>query len=71
MILFFFTLSPWKQTVHNLKPRFVALHFQEVGGKDYMVNMGHAEHFFWYGNQTKIGPNFPPTIQPDVNDEML
>ncbi|XP_046871991.1 inositol polyphosphate-5-phosphatase A [Hypomesus transpacificus] len=34
-------------TVHNLKPRFVALHFQEVGGKDYMVNMGHAEHFFW------------------------
>ncbi|XP_016105800.1 type I inositol 1,4,5-trisphosphate 5-phosphatase-like isoform X4 [Sinocyclocheilus grahami] len=29
------------------KPRFVALHFQEVGGKDYMVNMGHADNFFW------------------------
>ncbi|KAG9354796.1 hypothetical protein AGOR_G00054100 [Albula goreensis] len=34
-------------TVHTYKPRFVALHFQEVGGKDYMVNMGHAENFFW------------------------
>lgn len=34
-------------TVHMYKPRFVALHFQEVGGKDYMVNMGHAENFFW------------------------
>ncbi|XP_076010370.1 inositol polyphosphate-5-phosphatase A [Genypterus blacodes] len=33
-------------TVHNHKPRFIALHFQEVGGKDYMVNMGHAERFF-------------------------
>ncbi|XP_030636659.1 inositol polyphosphate-5-phosphatase A [Chanos chanos] len=33
-------------TVHTYKPRFVALHFQEVGGKDYMVNMGHAENFF-------------------------
>ncbi|XP_016409039.1 type I inositol 1,4,5-trisphosphate 5-phosphatase-like isoform X1 [Sinocyclocheilus rhinocerous] len=33
--------------VHMHKPRFVALHFQEVGGKDYMVNMGHAENFFW------------------------
>ncbi|KAL0979418.1 hypothetical protein UPYG_G00184820 [Umbra pygmaea] len=28
------------------KPRFIALHFQEVGGKDYMDNMGHAENFF-------------------------
>ncbi|XP_051525338.1 inositol polyphosphate-5-phosphatase A-like isoform X1 [Myxocyprinus asiaticus] len=34
-------------TVHRYKPCFVALHFQEVGGKDYMVNMGHAENFFW------------------------
>lgn len=34
-------------TVHNHKPRFVALHLQEVGGKDYMVNMDHTEHFFW------------------------
>ncbi|KAI3372416.1 hypothetical protein L3Q82_022906 [Scortum barcoo] len=35
------------QTIHCHKPQFVALHFQEVGGKDYMVNMGHAESFFW------------------------
>ncbi|XP_029915878.1 inositol polyphosphate-5-phosphatase A isoform X1 [Myripristis murdjan] len=34
------------KTVHNYKPQFMALHFQEVGGKDYMVNMGHAENFF-------------------------
>uniref|UniRef100_A0AAY5KXK8 inositol-polyphosphate 5-phosphatase n=1 Tax=Esox lucius TaxID=8010 RepID=A0AAY5KXK8_ESOLU len=34
-------------TVRIHKPRFVALHFQEVGGKDYMDNMGHAENFFW------------------------
>ncbi|KAF7647048.1 hypothetical protein LDENG_00178490 [Lucifuga dentata] len=34
------------KTVHNHKPQFIALHFQEVGGKDYMVNMGHAENFF-------------------------
>ncbi|XP_036434461.1 inositol polyphosphate-5-phosphatase A isoform X2 [Colossoma macropomum] len=33
-------------TVHTYKPRFVALHFQEVGGKDYTVNMAHAESFF-------------------------
>ncbi|KAM8887516.1 inositol polyphosphate-5-phosphatase A isoform 2-T2 [Spinachia spinachia] len=33
-------------TVHNHNPQFIALHFQEVGGKDYMVNMGHAENFF-------------------------
>ncbi|XP_070690464.1 inositol polyphosphate-5-phosphatase A [Pempheris klunzingeri] len=35
------------KTIHSHKPQFVALHFQEVGGKDYMVNMGHAESFFW------------------------
>ncbi|CAM4714618.1 unnamed protein product [Leuciscus chuanchicus] len=34
-------------TVRMYKPRFIALHFQEVGGKDYMLNMGHAENFFW------------------------
>ncbi|XP_077942959.1 inositol polyphosphate-5-phosphatase A isoform X2 [Gasterosteus aculeatus] len=33
-------------TVHRHNPQFIALHFQEVGGKDYMVNMGHAENFF-------------------------
>lgn len=32
--------------VHQYKPRFIALHFQEVGGKDYMSNMDHAETFF-------------------------
>ncbi|GLD66807.1 inositol polyphosphate-5-phosphatase A isoform X1 [Lates japonicus] len=43
--------SEWLQelykTIHIYKPQFIALHFQEVGGKDYMVNMGHAENFFW------------------------
>ncbi|XP_068559757.1 inositol polyphosphate-5-phosphatase A isoform X1 [Cebidichthys violaceus] len=34
-------------TIHSHNPQFIALHFQEVGGKDYMVNMGHAENFFW------------------------
>ncbi|XP_049907042.1 inositol polyphosphate-5-phosphatase A [Epinephelus moara] len=34
------------KTIHSHKPQFIALHFQEVGGKDYMVNMGHAENFF-------------------------
>ncbi|XP_043102824.1 inositol polyphosphate-5-phosphatase A [Puntigrus tetrazona] len=40
-------LREFFMTVHMHKPRFVALHFQEVGGKDYMVNMGHAENFCW------------------------
>uniref|UniRef100_A0A3Q0SJ88 inositol-polyphosphate 5-phosphatase n=1 Tax=Amphilophus citrinellus TaxID=61819 RepID=A0A3Q0SJ88_AMPCI len=35
------------KTIHIYKPQFIALHFQEVGGKDYMLNMGHAEDFFW------------------------
>lgn len=34
------------KTIHSYKPQFIALHFQEVGGKDYMTNMGHAEEFF-------------------------
>ncbi|KAI5094765.1 type I inositol 1,4,5-trisphosphate 5-phosphatase, partial [Silurus meridionalis] len=34
-------------TVDTHKPRFIALHFQEVGGKDYKTNMTHAENFFW------------------------
>lgn len=33
-------------TVGTHKPRFIALHFQEVGGKDYKANMGNAEQFF-------------------------
>ncbi|XP_052419406.1 inositol polyphosphate-5-phosphatase A [Carassius gibelio] len=39
-------LHEFFMTVQKHKPCFVALHFQEVGGKDYMVNMGHAENFF-------------------------
>nr|XP_020446273.1 type I inositol 1,4,5-trisphosphate 5-phosphatase-like isoform X2 [Monopterus albus] len=43
--------SVWLQelykTIHRYKPQFIALHFQEVGGKDYMLNMGHAENFIW------------------------
>ncbi|XP_004544334.1 inositol polyphosphate-5-phosphatase A [Maylandia zebra] len=35
------------KTIQSYKPQFIALHFQEVGGKDYMLNMGHAENFFW------------------------
>uniref|UniRef100_A0A3Q3WZW2 inositol-polyphosphate 5-phosphatase n=1 Tax=Mola mola TaxID=94237 RepID=A0A3Q3WZW2_MOLML len=35
------------KTIHCYKPQFIALHFQEVGGKDYLVNMCHAENFFW------------------------
>uniref|UniRef100_H3CLB5 inositol-polyphosphate 5-phosphatase n=1 Tax=Tetraodon nigroviridis TaxID=99883 RepID=H3CLB5_TETNG len=35
------------KTIQSHKPQFIALHFQEVGGKDYMVNMSHAENFFW------------------------
>ncbi|XP_037634290.1 inositol polyphosphate-5-phosphatase A [Sebastes umbrosus] len=34
------------KTIHSHKPQFIALHFQEVGGKDYMANMGQAENFF-------------------------
>ncbi|XP_068166626.1 inositol polyphosphate-5-phosphatase A isoform X2 [Antennarius striatus] len=34
------------KTIRCYKPQFIALHFQEVGGKDYMFNMGHAEDFF-------------------------
>lgn len=40
-------LREFFMAVHMYKPRFIALHFQEVGGKDYMMNMGHAENFFW------------------------
>ncbi|MEQ2200264.1 hypothetical protein XENOCAPTIV_026328 [Xenoophorus captivus] len=34
------------KTIQKYKPQFIALHFQEVGGKDYMVNMDKAESFF-------------------------
>lgn len=45
---FFFFL----QTIHNYQPQFVALHFQEVGGKDYRANMSHAEDFFRLAQRT-------------------
>ncbi|XP_076746578.1 inositol polyphosphate-5-phosphatase A isoform X2 [Maylandia zebra] len=35
------------KTIQSYKPHFIALHLQEVGGKDYMLNMGHAENLFW------------------------
>ncbi|XP_061624513.1 inositol polyphosphate-5-phosphatase A isoform X5 [Phyllopteryx taeniolatus] len=35
------------KTIRTCQPQFIALHFQEVGGKEYMVNMGQAEEFFW------------------------
>ncbi|TKS78976.1 Type I inositol 1,4,5-trisphosphate 5-phosphatase [Collichthys lucidus] len=34
------------QTIRSYKPKFIALHFQEVGGKDYTDNMCHAQDFF-------------------------
>ncbi|XP_026200014.1 inositol polyphosphate-5-phosphatase L [Anabas testudineus] len=34
------------KTVHSYKPQFIALHFQEVGGKNYTANMDRAEDFF-------------------------
>ncbi|XP_027022792.2 inositol polyphosphate-5-phosphatase A isoform X1 [Tachysurus fulvidraco] len=40
-------LREFYTTMDTYKPRFVALHFQEVGGKDYKANMAHAENFFW------------------------
>lgn len=39
-------LREFFMTVHMYKPRFIALHFQEVGGKDYMSNMGYVDKFF-------------------------
>ncbi|XP_032372223.1 inositol polyphosphate-5-phosphatase A [Etheostoma spectabile] len=34
------------QTIRSHRPMFIALHLQEVGGKDYMLNMGHTDNFF-------------------------
>ncbi|KAG8012166.1 Type I inositol 1, partial [Nibea albiflora] len=33
------------KTIRSYKPKFIALHFQEVGGKDYTDNMCHAKDF--------------------------
>ncbi|XP_031426785.1 inositol polyphosphate-5-phosphatase A isoform X2 [Clupea harengus] len=38
-------LREFYTAVQTYKSRFVALHFQEVGGKEYMANMEHAENF--------------------------
>ncbi|XP_013867556.1 inositol polyphosphate-5-phosphatase A [Austrofundulus limnaeus] len=46
------------KTVQKCKPQFIALHFQEVGGKDYVVNMGQAENFFWNIESSKEMKDF-------------
>jgi hypothetical protein len=33
------------QTVSKLDPKFIALHCQEVGGKNYEQSMKHVEYF--------------------------
>uniref|UniRef100_A0A8C9ZD39 inositol-polyphosphate 5-phosphatase n=1 Tax=Sander lucioperca TaxID=283035 RepID=A0A8C9ZD39_SANLU len=37
---------PKGRSLNYTRPKFIALHLQEVGGKDYMLNMGHTENFF-------------------------
>ncbi|XP_076047394.1 inositol polyphosphate-5-phosphatase A [Oratosquilla oratoria] len=45
-------LMPWinefLKTITQLEPRFIALHCQEVGGKNYESSMQHVEHFVRY-----------------------
>jgi hypothetical protein len=36
------------QTVSRLDPKFIALHCQEVGGKNYERSMKHVEYFVRY-----------------------
>ena len=39
------------QTVEEHEPHFIALHCQEVGGKNYEESMQHVEHFIrWVPN---------------------
>ncbi|XP_053477638.1 inositol polyphosphate-5-phosphatase A isoform X1 [Ictalurus furcatus] len=38
-------LREFYQTVHTHKPHFVALHCQEVGGKNYEESMAHVDNF--------------------------
>lgn len=33
------------QAVHTYKPHFLALHCQEVGGKNYEASMSHVDSF--------------------------
>ncbi|KAF5907320.1 type I inositol 1,4,5-trisphosphate 5-phosphatase-like isoform X1, partial [Clarias magur] len=39
-------LLQFYQIVNKYKPCFIAMHFQEVGGKEYEKNMVHAQNFF-------------------------
>ncbi|XP_035256194.1 inositol polyphosphate-5-phosphatase A isoform X1 [Anguilla anguilla] len=38
-------LREFYQTVHSCKPHFIALHCQEVGGKNYEESMSHVDSF--------------------------
>lgn len=38
-------LREFYQTVHIHKPHFIALHCQEVGGKNYEASMSHVDKF--------------------------
>ncbi|GCB71032.1 hypothetical protein scyTo_0001442 [Scyliorhinus torazame] len=38
-------LREFYQTVHTHKPHFIALHCQEVGGKNYEASMSHVDKF--------------------------
>ena len=40
----FSSFSPL-QTVHTYKPHFLAVHCQEVGGKNYEASMSHVDSF--------------------------
>jgi len=41
-------ISFFLQTVSRLDPKFIALHCQEVGGKNYECSMKHVEYFVRY-----------------------
>ena len=43
-------ISFFLQTVSRLDPKFIALHCQEVGGKNYECSMKHVEYFVRYVN---------------------
>nr|XP_027223947.1 type I inositol 1,4,5-trisphosphate 5-phosphatase-like isoform X2 [Penaeus vannamei] len=52
-------LKPWitefLKTVEDHEPQFIALHCQEVGGKNYEESMQHVEHFVRLIRMTLIG----------------
>ena len=43
-----YEISFFLQTVSRLDPKFIALHCQEVGGKNYECSMKHVEYFVRY-----------------------